>query len=294
MRKRTVALIINIICVFLLTFLQIFDHADLSAYSNHPLLTTILKFLLENKLVVVTASALWVSVYGVIPITLYTRKTRNELKKKFLSRILTELLAGDAETHRVTLFKEICYLHAFVLNYIGLIKHLLCDKRWRSRLYLYPPKYGRYLVVDERQGQHYNKSSTMFRVAQHSIEECDGLAGLIRYKGTSVCLPELPKIDDIDFSKIKIIDEIKVASIRKKVDTYMTDGFIKDFNTLRKMHRKSRHFFGTVITKKVGGSYWGVLLIDSISTDNPFTTEVQKRFNSFAISISDIINLEEV
>jgi len=54
------------------------------------------------------------------------------------------------------------------------------------------------------------------------------------------------------------------------------------------MHRKAKHFYGTIIPRK-GGKLWGVLLVDSTSEDNPFTDATKDRFNSFAKTITEII-----
>ena len=71
----------------------------------------------------------------------------------------------------------------------------------------------------------------------------------------------------------------------------MTRGHLRDLNIFKKIHRKARHFYGTVISNKKG-EVWGVLLVDSISSTTPFTDSVREKVDSFARTISDIIDME--
>jgi hypothetical protein len=70
----------------------------------------------------------------------------------------------------------------------------------------------------------------------------------------------------------------------------MKMGFIDDFAILKKIHRKARHFYGTIIKKN--GKVWGVLLVDSVSTKNPFKSRVRSEFICFAQTIEIFINME--
>lgn len=177
-----------------------------------------------------------------------------------------------------------------IRNYWYLIVHLIFYKeKWK--LYKKIPRFGRYLIVDTRCSQYYKRSSTMFRIEENRSDLCNGIAAYIRCRETSVSVPDLPNINDIDLTNINNVQEIQPPNRQEDVRRYMQEGFINDFLTLRKMHRKALHFYGTIITRK-DGSPWGVLLVDSICERTPFTKEIQKRVNSFAISISDIINME--
>lgn len=287
--KKITFLLLNGICIFILAVVvKFYTPADLEKLPT--ILKGALTYLVVHKGITATICGGYIFVYSLFPKWILPHKEKGRLIKEMLKRINTELLGGDPQLHRVTLFKETCYVKALIKNYWMLIRHLFYSNRWRSKLYLKWPQWGRYLIIDARYGLQYEKSSTMFKIEHNELESCHGIAGCIRFKQMSMLLVNLPDIRDIDFKDIKKIRSVN-RNRRKDVLCYMKEGFIRDFEALRKMHRKARHFYGTIITKK-DGSPWGVLLIDSISDNHPFTPEVKARFNSFATSLCDIINLE--
>lgn len=269
--------------------LKFYDLKEVESSNLNILIKDILKILVSNKTITATVCGIIIFLNSIIPSWVSPYKARNRLKKKFVERINRELLGDNPELHRITLFKETNYFCAVLKNYRNLVNHLFYENKWRWRLYLKWPKRGKYLMVNTRYGLQYEKSSTMFRIELNEPKLCCGIAGYIRYRQTSMHVADLPNINDINFKSIRTPEEVK-KNKRKDVEDYMEGGFI-DFNSLRKMHRKAKHFYGTIITKK-DGYPWGVLLVDSISDKDPFTPEVKKRFNSFATSISDIINME--
>lgn len=293
-RKRTFLLLLNGLSVLLLALVPLGQELlNKELLTDWPITRQIIaKILITNAPLTILACGIYTVCYGLVPSWLFTRKERNRLKKKFIDRIHSELLDGKADMHRVTLFREISYKKALVRNYISLFQHLFSNNRWRWKLYVLPPKPGRYLAVDLRCGRPYQKnSSTMFYVETNEEKDCEGIAGYIRFKTCKASITDLPDVNDVDLKGYVKIDDIKSKIVKKKVTQYMEDGYIKEFSSLRKMHSKARHFFGTSINKS-DGSPWGVLLIDSIATESPFNPELEKRFDSFAISVYDMINWE--
>lgn len=292
-RKRTVFLLLNGLSVLTLGALPFGQILVNSLNSNWPISSQLIYYILvTNAPLTVIVCGVYSAAYSIVPSWLFTRKAKNRLKKRFIERIHEELLDGQAATHRVTLFREIGYIPALLRNYCSLFRHLFSKNRWRSIFYLLPPQYGNYLIVDTRCGHPFQQiSSTMFRVETNEAKHCEGIVGYIRFTNLTACKPDLPDIADIDLEKFKDLSDIKNRQDRKSIAEYMTAGHIREFNNLRKMHSRARHFLGAPINKK-DGSPWGVLLIDSLAEQNPFSQDLKTRFGSFVISVYDIINWE--
>lgn len=245
-------------------------------------------FVKPYKIWFILTSVIIIFLYTIWPRWLRPQKEKNKLIKEMLTRINTELFGGNENDHRITLFKEISWFRALIRNYGYMIFHLF---RYRKKflLYLKPPKFGRYLIVNSRCGRRFKKSSTMFRVEMNKEEQCEGVVGRIRYLGLSVHINDLEDISNIDIMNYRQKKDMG-TSHKKKVKKYMKDGFIPDFNLLKKIHRRARHFYGTVIEKNE--KTWGILLVDSSASNDPFHKNVQERFNSFAITIGNIVQME--
>lgn len=283
---RTFFLILDAFSIFLLTAIIPFVDEKIILGTNDVLLRNLLTLTLEYKIQLLIFCGLYVFIYTLFPKWVFPFQEKKRLKRELLKRINIELFGGDLETHRITLFKETGYLVAVILNYWNLIKHLIFYRdKWK--LYLRMPEIGKYLIVDTRCGLHFEKSSTMFRIELSRPAKCNGVAGYIRYRRQSVSVLDLPDINNIDLNNLDYVNRIR----KENVYDYMSKGFIVNMDILKKMHRKAMHFYGTIITER-DGSIWGVLLADSVGINNNFTAEVKTRFDSFATSISDIINME--
>lgn len=282
-------LAVNTICVFVISVLPFLCVEELETRS--VIVTTLVKILLYNKLLTVVFCSGWIAIFSLLPKWIFPSLEKKRLKKKLLKRITDDLLDKDKQNHRVTLFREVSYIEAWLRNYWALILHCLWWRKKNWKAYCKRPKYGRYLVVDMRYGNFYEKSFTMFRVVTDDEKNCTSVAGYIRFQQAKAFLKDLPDIVDIELASCDSIDKVSPKKLRKGIREYMEKGFIKDFDTLRKLHRKARHFYGTIIEGK-DSKIWGVLLIDSTSKEHPFTDNLQMRFNSFAITLQDVINME--
>ncbi len=232
--------------------------------------------------------AVYVSVYTLWPKWLSPKKAKKALMQDLLTRINGELFSGNEMVHRVTLFKEVCWIRGVVRNYWYLGYHaLLYPQKWK--LYWRLPRRGRYLIVHLRCGRHYKKSSTMLRVEVNEISKCQGVAGAIRHLKAGVHKYNLPDISGVDLSGCSSQKDVKVNQ-RVSVRKYMEEGYITDFELLQKIHRRARQFYGTIIEK--GGKVWGVIVVDSVAITSPFDESVRKRINSFALTIGSIIQME--
>lgn len=278
--------------------LAVFFLAVLGAIKDSPppnspniLWRNIITFLIQYRVLIIILSAGYIVVYKLIPKWFYFIECKRKLKRNILQQISTDLFDKDLDKHRITLFRETNWLCAIARNYWFLIYHLFLYRE-KARLYLRWPRFGSYLIVDARRGLHCEKSSTMFRVEVTKEGKCNGVAGYIRFQRVSVSKNNLPNINDIDFSQFPSIEDIRPVYRQEDVRRYMRDGYIRDYATIKKMHRMARHFYGTIIEKE-NGTPWGVLLVDSTSDESPFTDDVKKQFDSFALTMSGIINMEE-
>lgn len=259
---------------------------------NNPFLSAVFGWVLKYRFEI----SLWCVGYIILHTFLLRRIKLERSKKKLicdiLDRMSLELFDSDRHLHRITLFKEIRYPKAFIKNGVSFLYHLFLFPK-KALLYILPPRVGRYLGIYARCGLQYRKSTTMLRVEENDPKKCNGVATYVRYREIALEAFDLPDISDItedEFLKAKTSADIR-KSRRRDVELYMQLGFISDFNLLKKVHRKARHFYGTVIQRK--NHIWGVLLVDSIAPVNPLDDEtVKKRFTSFATTISGIINME--
>lgn len=231
----------------------------------------------------------YIFLYSIWFMFLKLRRKKKRFLRNLLQRINSECFHKDLENHRITLFKEISWGRAVLRNYYYLVYHLfLYGPKWK--FYIACPRRGRYLMVYCRCGLQFEKSSTMFRIELNEVKKCTGVAGYIRYKRVAVKIENLIDINNIEFTKLKKVEDLAKEEDRELVKEYMQRGFIKKFVDLKKIHRRARHFYGTIIERK--GRSWGVLLVDSTSERSPFTGTVKKRVDSFALTIGNIIDLE--
>lgn len=257
--------------------------------SKSPLLKDVATYVSNHIFYIAAIPAGYIFSYSIWFMFLKLRQKRKKFIRNFLQRINSECFHKDLEHHRITLFKEISWVRAILRNYYYLFYHLILYRpKWK--FYLAWPRRGRYLMVYLRCGLHFEKSSTMFQVELNEEKKCTGVAGYIRYRRVSAKIENLPDITDIDLAKPKQIEDLTPEDSKNRVKDYMKRGLIRNFKDLKKIHRKARHFYGTIIERK--GQHWGVLLVDSTSERSPFTGTNKKRVDSFALTIGDMIDLE--
>jgi hypothetical protein len=208
----------------------------------------------------------------------------NKQKTKLIKDLCANLLAKKTHMHRLTLYKEVTFLRAFW--------HFLCTVDVTSFWLHLPhvPRPGsRYLIIEMREGT-FQKSARIFKVEENSKEKCQGVVGRIRLeKAVGMVISDLPDISKIDLDRVDINGRSGDA---KKVQEYMRKGHLheEDFNLLKTMNQRARHFMGSVIFKD--NSPWGVLLVDSFDGEaNPFTDSVNDKFRIYSELLSNIVSL---
>jgi len=269
--------------------LRYIDPPLIDSLETIPLLPSLLSLFYNNKFLTAVIASLIMASQLVLGIFLYPFSYIRERQKRIIKRIFLNLFEGDIEHHRVTLFKEVKYHQAIRKHFCALWFHLIRPRFWfRFLLHLkhFPPT-GNYLVIDVREGR-FVKSCTMFKVEENLLNNCEGIVGWIRFqKGVGIVVPDLPDITELK------LDQIDLSSTRradtKNVIDYMKKGYMKDIDSLKSIHFKARHFLGSVIYEK-GGVPWGMILVDSINSTNPFTQEVVDKFKIYSEIITDLVS----
>ena len=179
---KKLCLISQCVAIFVLTVLR---YVETLTSSDHVLIQYFATLVTGKRFWIALIAAIYISVYTLWPKWLKPHREKKKLVRNLLVRVNGELFSGNENDHRITLFKEISWLRAFLRNCWHFIYHLFRVKGKRM-LYLKPPKLGRYLIVNSRCGRRFKKSSTMFRVEMNNEEDCEGIVGLVRHKGLSV------------------------------------------------------------------------------------------------------------
>jgi hypothetical protein len=193
----------------------------------------------------------------------YPRKRAKDIRQRIMQTMLDELLDGDKNNYRITIFKD-----ANVFR--------------RSRLYRAHRKRGRYVYVWERLGTEHPNSNTCFYYSAETARDCQGIAGAVMQGLTDIMVTDLPDIENIDLNSVDFNN--KRAAATKAVISYMERGYINDFETLKRLHRKARHIYGNILND-IEGNPKGVLVIDSFLEGSFLSPEVVTRLSHYAIIV---------
>ncbi len=207
----------------------------------------------------------------------------NQQKKKLIKNLCSNLLAKRTLVHRLTLYKEVGFCKA-------LWRFLCTVDATKLHLHNFPRPGNNYLIIAMREGT-FQRSPRIFRVEEDSKEKCQGVVGRIRFeKAVGMIISDLPDITEIDLEEIDIINGRSADT--RKVQEYMRRGYLnqEDFNLLKTMNQRARHFMGSVIFKD--NSPWGVLLVDSLERGtSPFSDVVNDKFRIYGDLLSNIVSL---
>lgn len=191
-------------------------------------------------------------VYQVSPYS--PRKQAKEFRQKIMETMLEELFENDKNNVRITIFKD--------ANRFRKIK--ICFKCWWAGIKF---KWKSYVIVWERLGTEHPNSKTFFYFNPETQRTSEGIAGKVRQAQEARLVEDLPDLENINLDKVILRD--KSSGAVQKINEYMRRGYIDDFKTLKRLNRKSRHIYGTVLTNQLG-EFKGVLVIDSFNENSPF------------------------
>jgi HJR/Mrr/RecB family endonuclease len=145
---------------------------------------------------------------------------------------------------------------------------------------------GKYIVANERLGSEFSESRTYFYYSPDTRKKCQGVAGIVRQSLEVLVVNNLPDIEAIDLATIDMTKR-KTTQV-KEVLRYMDEGHIRDFETLKRLHRRARHFYGNILTDKVGDPK-GVLVIDDTGAQSPFTEATVAKLGFYTKLLSSAI-----
>lgn len=202
------------------------------------------------------------------------KQIKSEMKTTVMETIITDVFDGDRHNVRVTIFKDVSWFRVVCRYFYEAFHHPIIWYRTEERKM---PKWGKYLKVSKRIGTENPNSNTYFYYSPKTHRECQGIAGLVRQKQVEIVKTNLPDINHIDLEKINLDNK---QADTKLVKQYMEMGCINDFNTLRRLHIKARHFYGNILYNTKSEPV-GVLVIDSNQNESPFDDATISKLSGF-------------
>lgn len=218
-------------------------------------------FIFKNRLLVAICLGILLEMLILSKDFLYLPSKRaKEIRQTIMETMLEELFENDKMNVRITIFKDV-NLWRKILIYLQRL--FVIEGSWK--------KFDNYVFVWERLGKEYPDSRTFLRYNSQSQEGCQGIAGFVRQSEIDILVENLPNIEQIKVEELSKKD--KNTKRYKTVTDYMKRSYIDDFDTLKRLHRKSRHIYGNVLTNQQG-ELKGVLVIDSLNDQTPFNNSV--------------------
>lgn len=209
-----------------------------------------------------------------------TRQYNSELRRNIMETMLGELFNNNKQSTRITIFKDASPFRILLyLIYQNKLKALLF---WKLGWH---PISGRYIMIKERVGLYHEKSKTFFKYTDQTDTGCQGIAGRVRFQREAICITQLPDIRNIDLESIKINSKARDA---QNIREYMKRGHV-DFETLKRINVKSLHFYGDVLYNQESrnkGKPQGILIVDSVEPESPFTEEVIQKISIYSELLS--------
>jgi hypothetical protein len=212
-------------------------------------------------------------------------KFRKDKAQKVLDQMVSELLEGRADQHRVTLFRAVRGLRAWCI----FAYRFWWQEEKRAALMAFPfVPWGLYLYVYVRPKRSWNpRSAAFFRVYKHKARDCEMFAGKVwQARGVRTVSAD----ESFGPGSLRNIRGLDTYQEGDPVRTYSAATNVGSARQLRAREHYGKHFYGTVI-EDGAGDRWGVLLLDSISDTCPIPenkkaydkgAQFNERFDSFA------------
>jgi hypothetical protein len=271
-KKQKALLACQIFCAFILAILPFIGPSAISRYPQDDFRHYAINVLFNYRVYFVIVCGLVVAVVPAIKDIFYPRRQQKEMRAKIMDTMMEELFKGDRQNVRITVFKD-----ANGLRHLWIYLILLWKKA-RSWKLPWPP-WGKYIYARERQGTEFPLSRTFFHYSKHTRKRCQGVAGIVRQSEEEVILKGLPDLENIDLSQIDMSKK-RTADVRL-VREYMDKAHLRDFETLKRVHKPARHLCGNILQNRKG-AVKGVLVIDSWQDNCPFDDEsVMKRLSYY-------------
>lgn len=252
------------VSVGLLGALQFFDKAHVDAASD-GLLKDLILLVLNNNLPIAIVCAIFVTILPTADHFSTPYELQKVMRRKLMETMKKELFAGHKGDLRITIFKD-----ANIFRRIG----IYCRQANTGIRHI---KRGDYIYAKERLGSQFEDAKTYLYFSKQNRKKCEGVAGVVRQSREEKVVHDLPDIEDVDLDQVNL----KGKSARDNaVRVYMSEGYIRDFATLRRINIKGRHFYSNILQNK-DGDIKGVLIIDSTQARSPFDEATVVRLSHY-------------
>lgn len=251
---------------------------ELNSGGKSQILNTLSIFIYENRLLISVVLIFVIAVLTGWKDLITPRTKAKQLRQKFMDTLLEELLNNDRNNYRISIFKRATLFRRLRIYTRQAIDYVKCRRRGEKPLFLR----GKYVYVSERLGTEHPKSNTFFHYSPDTMKKCQGVAGAVMQGLSVVIVPHLPDIEGIDLLTIDLKN--KKSPNTRKVRDYMRRGYVSDIQTLRRIHKKSRHIYGNILNNMEGNPK-GVLVLDSCLEGSFLTEAVVARLGYYATII---------
>lgn len=197
-------------------------------------------------------------------VVLAPRRLKQKLITRILNEIVTRVFDNRRGHHRITVFKRTTWAVAMMSYcYNNFLRHpwdLVKKNEFRRRCNGIPSFAEDHPIIYCRYGQPGETlRTTLFKVPDKE-EDVDGIVSSVWFNS----LPEkytLPALDGIDFDSTESLQSLSGPD-QKLVRKYMEEGHIRNFETLKRMNRRSQNFYASPILD-ADQEMWGVVIIES-------------------------------
>lgn len=271
---RIALVVISGMCALAIAIIRSLDAQKLEAQPrtlvNHLALTCAR----WNVLLTVFLSLIVIAIAGHKEILelLQPQVPKKKIRQRIMSMMMEELFDKNKGGHvRITIFKDAGRLRHWKFYWT-------LWWRWKRKVCELSPEKGKYVYVKERLGTEFADSNTFLFYDPNTRTKVSGIAGFVRQSREQITVPDLPDLTKIDLNNVNLNDskDQRVVLIKD----YMNRGMV-DFDTLKRINVKGRHFFGTMLTDK-DGEPKGVLVVDSTGENSPFNSTTETRLEYYA------------
>jgi hypothetical protein len=253
-------LLLQIFCALILAALPFIDQDRINSYTEDDIRKHLYHMAYDYRFSTTIISALVLAVSSAIKDFFYPRQHNKEIRFKIMDTMIEELFDGDRQHVRITVFKDAnVFMHSWI--YLRLL-----IRNIRANHFRLPPR-GKYIYVKERRATEYEHSKTFLYYSPETRKKCHGVAGHVRQSLEEIVVKNLPDIEHIDLKDVDMTKR-RYADVQK-IRKYMENGHLRDLETLKRLNKLARHFYGNILQDSQGTPK-GVLVIDSWQDKCPF------------------------
>jgi len=258
-KKQKALLALQIACGVLLAVLPFVDQARINRYTDDDIRKHLYTFVLRYNLYLAVICGGLVAFAPALKDIFYPREKNKQVREKIMETMMEELFGGQRQNVRITIFKDAgVFVHSWI--YLRLLAaNIRAGRKWL------PPR-GKYVYVKERLGTEFSRSKTFFYYSPATRKKCHGVAGIVRQSLEVMILKNLPDIEGIDLRTLNMAN--KRSPDVRAVQDYIDQSYLRDFESLKRIHSPARHFYGSILQNNESPK--GVLVIDSVQNDCPF------------------------